>query len=104
MTDEKLAELHATAAERADSLIDNPTIAGSQPYVTEPKPYHADALTPANHVAGNIISLKVDEIPGTVETPIGPEVPSADDLDAVVADPSVAPDVVITEPQEQSNG
>lgn len=77
MTDEKLAELHATAAERADSLMDKPTIAGSQPYVTEPKPYHADALTPANHVPGNVI------------------LPSAEDLDAVATEQKA---------EEQSNG
>ncbi len=73
MTPEQQAALDATAAERASSL-------GLPHVVDGPQPYHANALTPAYHVPGNVEK---------------PTEPSAADLDAVAAEESA---------KEQTNG
>ena len=74
ITDEKKAELDATAAERAAVLEEEEHhIAGlGQKHLLDgPQPYHAGQLTPAYHVPGNVVTE-----------------PSAADLDAVAAEES----------------
>lgn len=64
--EERKADFDAVAAERASTLDKVSVIDGSQPY-------HADALHPDEHVAGNV--LKEDDFPLADETvepdPIG---------------------------------
>jgi hypothetical protein len=119
ISDEKKAELDATAEERAAYLEEEKHfVAGvNEKHLRDkPEPYHANALTPACHVPGNVPTLPVviDLNPGdtinadlsitpTADTPqqesepvlaydlapvSDPAIPSAADLDAVAAEES----------------
>ena len=55
LTPEKIAELDATAAERAPSLGKPAVVDGAQPF-------HAGALTPSEHVPGHGVTPTIAEL------------------------------------------